>query len=1026
MFESVFGKVGKKVSRNSGKVIIAWIIILVIVAPFSITFFHNVNFNIASNIVSKNSMSYKASTLLSDEFGGNSSNGSSSNQIIIFSNNTNLNDITDSQTILSLQRSLNRTLTGVSGFSGIDSIFTTMKEVLLVFSNSTKQELAGTFSLISSLVDSTGSLVVEVNSTSSLEFGLPLSYVNVYSEYYAKTGNSSYSNSIAYSGLDQHLKSDNNSLGILYLNTFSQVWNNTLPVDLSLSADLFNMNATIGSLFPNANNPILTVDKSLYTFMVSISQNYSLLDYATGNNSAFYREYTLTTVETGLDSQASVQTLLNALDVNTSEIVSDSLNISCSNNYGEIYTLGYSLVARSSQLLFSSNPLDRINNSTILPFLQLLNDSNPETLVSSTINNETISMYPVLPTAYLRSNFVGTNMTSSLLILNFNENVSTATINEVVNTTDHYQKMIPGSQFLFTSSSAESASTSSQFTNGLIIALSIGISLSILLIGIFFKSPVAAFLPLLMFVFSAVFALGVNGILYKYVFHAQVSFITPTLLLILVLGLTTDYMVYMMARFRRELKKGNPNAAEEASRWSGHAVFTSGLTVTLSYIVLWLSNIPIFSDSGLTNAVGVAGTIILANTLLIALLSRYGRKIFWPNKYSLEGDIPLENAMKKVANFSVHNKKKIFAAFLILTVVSLFFYESTATGLNVFGLLPSSQSTQIIEGVNYTFGGDVLDRNFVVVEFPTPFYTNVSGNISFNSNDVAAINAIEQKILSQPGISGILGPTFPYGYEVNYTLNNISSSFKPLYLSEMMTFIGNNPHYVQIEITMKNLAWEPISTLNTDHLNTNLTALESSYNFQFFMGGVSQGLGDVFSYASSTFNISVPILIIAIFIVLFIQIFSMFTPLRLIAMVLVAVVVALSATYILIHDILHYSLIIFLPIFVVITLLAVGLDYDIFMITRVREEMLKGETTEQAITRTVEENGGVIITLGLLLFVTFISLSFTGIPIMYEIGVGLALGVLVDTFISWPFFVPVIMLYIQKYNWWPGNISKKP
>ena len=121
--------------------------------------------------------------------------------MIIFSNNTNLNDITDSQTILSLQRSLNRTLTGISGFSGIDSIFTTMKEVLLVFSNSTKQELSGTFSLISSLVNSTGSLVVEVNSTSNLEFGLPLSYVNVYSEYYAKTGNSSYSNSIAYSRL---------------------------------------------------------------------------------------------------------------------------------------------------------------------------------------------------------------------------------------------------------------------------------------------------------------------------------------------------------------------------------------------------------------------------------------------------------------------------------------------------------------------------------------------------------------------------------------------------------------------------------------------------------------------------------------------------------------------------------------------------------------------------------------------------------------------------------------------------------
>jgi RND superfamily putative drug exporter len=189
------------------------------------------------------------------------------------------------------------------------------------------------------------------------------------------------------------------------------------------------------------------------------------------------------------------------------------------------------------------------------------------------------------------------------------------------------------------------------------------------------------------------------------------------------------------------------------------------------------------------------------------------------------------------------------------------------------------------------------------------------------------------------------------------------------------------------------------------------------------MGGTSQGLNDVFSYASSTFMISLPILVIAIFIVLFVQLYAVFTPLRLIIMVLIAVVVAIAATYIIISYILHYPLIIFLPIFVVITLLAVGLDYDIFMITRVREEMMRGASTEVAIKNTIEENGGVIITLGLLLFVTFISLSFTGIPIMYEIGMGLALGVLIDTFISWPFFVPVVMLYLHKYNWWPSKIS---
>ena len=593
----------------------------------------------------------------------------------------------------------------------------------------------------------------------------------------------------------------------------------------------------------------------------------------------------------------------------------------------------------------------------------------------------------------------------------------------VKNQTDLAASQIPGSQFLLTSSSSQSTETSNQFTHGLIIALAIGISLSILLIGIFFKSPVAAFLPLLMFLFSAAISLGINGLLYKEVFHAQVSFITPTLLLILVLGLTTDYMVYIMSRYRRELKSGNENAAEVSSKWSGHAVFTSGLTVTLSYIVLWLSDIPIFSDSGFTNAIGVTVTILIANTLLIALLSKYGRKIFWPVRYSLEGAIPLERSMKKVAEFSVHNKKKVMAALVILTIASLYLYESTATGLDVFGLLPSNEATQIVQGVNYTFGGDVLDRNYVIIQFNSPIFTNVSGNITFNAQEMSALQAIESTIAKQPGVSSIQGPTYPFGYSVPYNLSNISSTYAPVYRSTMLGYIGNNPEYAQIEITMSSLAWDPASSVSTSHLDSSLTALENTYSFKYYMGGTSQGLNDVFSYASSTFMISLPILVIAIFIVLFIQLYAVFTPLRLIIMVLIAVLVALAATYIIINYILHYPLIIFLPIFVVITLLAVGLDYDIFMITRVREEMMKGESTEVAIKQTIEENGGVIITLGLLLFVTFISLSFTGIPIMYEIGVGLALGVLIDTFISWPFFVPVVMLYLHKYNWWPSKIS---
>ena len=84
---------------------------------------------------------------------------------------------------------------------------------------------------------------------------------------------------------------------------------------------------------------------------------------------------------------------------------------------------------------------------------------------------------------------------------------------------------------------------------------------------------------------------------------------------------------------------------------------------------------------------------------------------------------------------------------------------------------------------------------------------------------------------------------------------------------------------------------------------------------------------------------------------------------------------------------------------------------------------MKGMDNNNAIKDSIKETGGVIIVLGSLLFATFGALYFSGIGIMEEIGVGLALGVLIDTFVSWMFFVPVIMAIMNKYNWWPSKMK---
>ncbi len=1060
MFENLFGRLGKKVAKHSGKVILAWVIALVILAPFSIVFFSNVNFDIANNIVSQNSMSNEAATLLTSEFGNNSLAGSSGSQVIIFINNTNLNTIQDYQILKNMTTALNHSASSISSFQSISSVFSVASVALSSYSNGTKQELGGTYSLIQSLNAGVYNLSENVNSTLSLEFGLPLNFVELYLGFLNNTsmpatlGNATASNYYAYSAMQSEFAGNPaDALQLAYLNSFTNAyWNSTVSGATNQTMSLYLMNISVGNLFlSNASQlyQLLAVsgELQLYQMMAGLAMEYSLMDYAQSwaqnfvPTEEFVANYSVTAVANQIATEPETAPLLSALNVSALSLTWDSYNLSATPvrhtlfgpvEPGSVLNLSIHLVLSSSAPVFKSfdtNPYYHINTSLLEPYLAFLNDSSSsEEAVSAWVGNHTIAEFPIYPTSVITGNFVNSKSTAMLLFLSFNANITDQNFSALINETTTFVNQINGASVLGISSTTQATEYSSQFTNGLVTALALGIALSIILIGAFFRSPVAAFLPLLMFMFSAILGMGINGIIYKYLLHEQVSFITPTLLLILVLGLTTDYMVYIMARYRRELRNGNPDAVQVAAKWSGHAVFTSGLTVTLSYIVLWLSNIPIFSDSGLTNAIGIGVTILLANTLLIALLSRYGRKIFWPTHTSLEGRIPLERGMKKVGFFTVTNKKKLMVVFAVISLITIYIYMNTPTGLDVFGLLPKGNSAiNLVNDVNYTFGSDMLDQNYVILKLPSSIYTNSSGVITFNATDMNIITAVENKIASQNGVAAVSGPTYPFGYYQDYTLNNVSSTNTQIYLSQMMGYIGNDTHYAQIGVTMKNLGWTPNSMQVTTNIDNNLSALETTYSnagsgFTYYMGGTTQGLNDVFSYAYSTFLLAVPVLAVAIFAVLFIQLFSIFTPMRLILMVLLAVVMSLAVTYIFIFHFLGWSLIIFLPIFVVITLLAVGLDYDIFMITRVKEEIERGSSTEEAIVTTVKENGGVIVVLGMLLFVTFISLAFTGIPIMLEIGFGLAVGVIIDTFISWPFFVPVVMLYLKKYNWWPSSL----
>ncbi|MEM0140034.1 MAG: MMPL family transporter [Ferroplasma sp.] len=818
------------------------------------------------------------------------------------------------------------------------------------------------------------------------------------------------------------------------------VSNNTSINNLSVEHQLMAFQLSMDNYLKSQNIGYKSTT-SIFTVENKTLMGYSPGIYELENGTQLLIEYTINNLTE--DKQNITQTANNLTKHFTPLL--DELAVNSTKFVTNINTSLYSLITKSGKLngtavnstainmvynatikTMAENPLLEINQPYYKPYLQsLLNNSgrNYTAFVAGIINNNSYNHLPVIPSSYVSSSLISKNNSTAIFIFSYNTNLTSAQQSHVNSIENTYSTKIANSSYYLTSSSVSGSELESEILRGMVIALAIGIISSIIIVGLFFRSPLTAFLPFSIFIFSAVIAAGINGLLYKFVFHTTISFVTPTLLLILVLGIASDYSVFIISRYRSEIRKRNPDSIPESSKWAGHAVFTSGTTVAISYIVLWLSNVPIFSDAGLTNAIAAVVTIIVANTFLIAILANLKEKTFWPSKIKENQKLPFEKTMEKVAHAALHNKKKIIVILLVVSLGAMFLYSTTPTNMDVFGLLPASSGIQAIEAVNSSFHYDLFDPAYVMVNFTSPFFTTNNGITELNSTEYNQTLAIENSLMNSSDVHSVSGPGYPYEKALSYNnLTSISKAYRSQYMNQTLTYVGANHHYVEIVVYLSNVAWSNPSTSYVDKMPS---IVNGHSDYKAYVGGTSEYLNNAYSSTSSSFDKMVPILGIAIFFILLIQIASVMTPIRLILMVMAVVILALSLTYLIFHYTLHLPIIIFLPLFVFITLLAVGLDYDIFMVTRIQENVMKGMPNTLAIRESIIETGGVIITLGALLFATFGALYFSGIGIIEEIGVGLALGVLIDTFVSWMFFVPAIMAVMDKYNWWPSKILLK-
>jgi len=570
---------------------------------------------------------------------------------------------------------------------------------------------------------------------------------------------------------------------------------------------------------------------------------------------------------------------------------------------------------------------------------------------------------------------------------------------------------------------------------GLILPVTIG--LLIVATGLFFRSVVTPFVTL-----SGIgVALGISQvfIVLAGTFIAKVDFTIPTILLTIVIGVGTDYSVFIISRYREERVRGlAPREAVITSvTWAGESIATSGATVIISFLSLLFTSVVFLRTMGVVVGLGVLVALLAALTLVPSVLAMLPEKIFWPtsgkrflahSKGVLSKLQMRSGYFSKSGTFSVKHARPLMVVALLVSIPALYVYLGTTPTYDFQAGAPSNlESISASDHLTSAFGGGRLNPSFVVVSFKDPLWNGTG----FDQYAMGVIQNISDYISSNPDIANVTGPTMPFGRPVNFTSPAIelaSNSEAAQTRSAMLQNIGRDNKTALITV---NFRIDPSSPKALDDAQAMRGYLHLVFDnkpdmVQVLLGGASGGIVDTKQVSTSQFNLVVPLVAVGVGLVLFIVLDSLVLPLFALISVLMSIIWTLALTEVVFKTLYNYDLLFITPLFLFVTLLGLGMDYNIFILTRVREESRKDDNRNEAVIRAIENTGGIITAAAIILAGSLGALMLSGDLLLKQIGFAFSFSILVDALFVRTYLVPAVMSFLGRWNWYnPVSVLRR-
>ncbi len=512
------------------------------------------------------------------------------------------------------------------------------------------------------------------------------------------------------------------------------------------------------------------------------------------------------------------------------------------------------------------------------------------------------------------------------------------------------------------------------------------IVVAIILIVVY-RSPVLWIIPLL----TAGIALGFATMIVYYLAKANIVDLngqTQGIMDVLVLGATTDYALLLISRYREELhhNQSRYEAMKIALRGVVEPILASGSTVIAGLMVLLLSDLSSNRGLGPVGSIGIAASMLAALTLLPALLIVFGRWIFWPRipKFGA-ADEKLSGLWSKVGNLVERRPNRVW----ISTAVILLIFAGFAPTLKSDGLAQTEAFTSRTDSV---IGLEKLGEHF-------PSGEGTPVEIVADQSDIAAVTAA---LLKVENVANVIPVT---------NLDPVTKQpTADLRIVEGKVLLNATLNVAADSAEAKDLI--PLIRDAVKAVDPNV-----------LVGGQTAIGYDIDESSKRDNRVIIPIVLILIAIILGVLLRSILAA----GLLLFTVVLSFAAT-------LGVCALVFehvfgfagsdaaFPLFAFVFLVALGIDYNIFLMTRVREESIK-IGTRAGVIKGLTVTGGVITSAGVVLAATFGVLGVLPLVFLAQLGFAVAFGVLLDALVVRSLLVPALVRVIGPKIWWPSKLQ---